>query len=197
MDDYVEDIRSVVEGLRGKVVVIGHSMGGVLVERFIQNHQVYAAVLITPPPLEGASASFNRLSKNISRIDLLKFVLMKNPFVLVKNPKVSKLMFFTEEMSDEDYKVHYNRLGKESYAVIMEILKPFIKGYLNPLKVPILLIGAYKDGFFTPDEINATADQYGVQPVFFEGGHDLMLETSWNKVAESIEKWLVTEASKH
>lgn len=191
IEDYVEDVQSVARKLGDRFVVIGHSMGGAVVERFIQKYSAAAAVLIAPPPPQGVSAS---VSRNVSRMKLLRMLLTKNTFLLVKDQKLSKVMFFTKEMADEDYEIHYGRLGNESYSAIMELNKPFIKGDPNhPFTVPVFLIGASKDGLFTPDEIKATANQYDVTPVFFDGGHVLMLEENWKDVAGSINDWLISQ----
>ena len=70
---------------------------------------------------------------------------------------------------------------------------PSSKVIPNPFKVPVSLIGAKKDGFFTPDEIKATGNQYSVTPVFFDGGHVLVLEENWKDVASSINEWLMPQ----
>jgi hypothetical protein len=165
-------------------------MGGAVVERFIQKYSANAAVLIAPPPPQGVSAS---VSRTVSRMKLLRILLTKNAFLIVKDRKLSKVMFFTKETADEDYEIHCGRLGNESYAASMELYKPFIKGDPNPFKVPVSLIGARKYGFFTPDEIKATGNQYGVTPVFFDGGHVLVLEENWKDVASSINEWLMPQ----
>ncbi len=56
-------------------------------------------------------------------------------------------------------------------------------------------VGARNDGSFTLDEINATGRLYGIEPVFFDGGHDLMLDKNWKKATEGINEWLTSEVS--
>ena len=193
LNDYVDDIGSVIQGVDGKIVLIGHSMGGALVERYVQKNRIDAAVLLTPPPLSGAMPAFNRLGKRVGRITLLKFALFKDPFLVIQNPEASKLMFFTDQMSDEEYNKYFSQMGQESYKVCMELTKPYIHSELNPFKVPILLVGANQDGFFTHGETDEIGQKYGLIPVYFDGGHDLMLEKNWSKVADGIYDWMVSQ----
>jgi pimeloyl-ACP methyl ester carboxylesterase len=193
LDDYVNDLSSIIQRTNGKIVLIGHSMGSALVERYIQKNKIDLGVLLTPPPLTGAMPAFSRLGKKVGRLNLLKFALFKDPYIVIKNPKVSKLMFFTDKLSDDEYQTYYNLLGQESYKVCMELTKPFIEGELNPLKVPLLLIGANQDGFFTREETDDVGKKYGINPIYFNGGHDLMLEENWSEVADAIFGWIVSQ----
>jgi pimeloyl-ACP methyl ester carboxylesterase len=193
INDYVEDVQSVVERLGYGVVLIGHSMGGAVVARFVQKHKVDAAILLAPTPVQGGLGFFNRTEKILGRKTMDEIAKTKNTFLLVRDQKISKVMFFTEEMPDEDYIKYYEQLENESYTAVSEISKPIIKGEPNPLKVPLLIIGANKDGCFTPDEITLSSNEYGLAPVFFDCGHDLMLERCWKDVARIMNNWLVQQ----
>ena len=53
------------------------------------------------------------------------------------------------------------------------------------------MVGAREDYFFRLDMVMETAKLYGTEAIFAEGqGHDLMLETGWQKTADSIVAWL-------
>lgn len=166
INDYVEDIQSVVERLGYRVVLIGHSLAGAVIARFVQKHKVDAAVLMAPASEQGGLGFFYRAAKILGRKTMDEIDKTKNPFLLVKDPKISKVLFFTEEMPDEDYTKYHEQLENESYTAVSEISKPITKGEPNPLKVPLLIIGANKDGCFTPDEITLSGKEYGLTPVF-------------------------------
>jgi len=55
------------------------------------------------------------------------------------------------------------------------------------VSTPMLVLGAEADGIFSPREIERTARAYGTEPVMLPGGHDMMLDGSWEAVAERIE----------
>lgn len=60
------------------------------------------------------------------------------------------------------------------------------------VRTPMLVLGAWYDGFVSVDEVRATARAYGTEPEFFAMGHNMMLEPRWADVAERIHQWLQT-----
>jgi len=58
---------------------------------------------------------------------------------------------------------------------------------------PLLVLGAERDGTFTPEEVRATARAYHTKAeILPDMGHDMMLEPGWTAVAERIHAWLGT-----
>jgi pimeloyl-ACP methyl ester carboxylesterase len=56
--------------------------------------------------------------------------------------------------------------------------------------VPVLVLGAEHDGFFTAGEMDRTAAAYHTQAGILAGmGHDLMLDPGWPQVADRIHTW--------
>lgn len=53
MSDYLADIASVVDTLGGQPVLIGHSLGGFAVQRFLETRKAPAAVLVGSVPPKG------------------------------------------------------------------------------------------------------------------------------------------------
>jgi pimeloyl-ACP methyl ester carboxylesterase len=51
--DYVEDVVTVAEGLPTPPVVIGHSMGGFVVQKYLETHQAPAGVMLASIPPRG------------------------------------------------------------------------------------------------------------------------------------------------
>lgn len=193
ISDYVTDIQSIVEKIGGKIVLIGHSMGGAAVEKYIQEYPVAGAVLIASVPANGGAAFASRLSKKLGNRKMFKLFVTKNMLLAINDPKITKSVFFSEAMPEEEFEKHFERLGNESYAASMEIRKAIITAEPNPQKVPILVIGARQDGCFPPEEVEANAEIYGVKPVFVDGGHTVMLDRCWKEAAENIRKWLALQ----
>ena len=55
IDHYVEDLAQVVASIPEPVVVVGHSMGGLVVQKYLETHDdVAGAVLLCPVPVGGA-----------------------------------------------------------------------------------------------------------------------------------------------
>src|ERR1044072_1083743 len=51
--DYVSDVAQVADGLRRPPVLIGHSLGGLVVQKYLETHHAPAAVLIASSPASG------------------------------------------------------------------------------------------------------------------------------------------------
>ncbi len=51
--DYVNDVRTIADSLGGRPVLIAHSLGGFVVQRYLENHDAPAAVLVASVPPQG------------------------------------------------------------------------------------------------------------------------------------------------
>jgi hypothetical protein len=59
------------------------------------------------------------------------------------------------------------------------------------VQVPVLVMGAEHDGFFTAAEMDRTAAAYRTEAEIIPGmGHDLMLDHGWPQVADRIHTWI-------
>ena len=53
--DYVDDVASVADTLQARPVVIGHSMGGFVVQKYLESHEAPAGVLVASFPPGGSA----------------------------------------------------------------------------------------------------------------------------------------------
>jgi hypothetical protein len=83
----------------------------------------------------------------------------------------------------------HRRVGNESFRACLDLLG---LGRLRPARVTTPVLGAQRDGLFSPGEIERTARAYGTAVVILPGGHDMMLDRSWEAVAERIEVFVRT-----
>src|SRR5262245_59711385 len=60
--DYVNDVASVAERLPAAPVVIGHSMGGWVVQKYLEKHSAPAAVLLASVPVTGGARGLSRVA---------------------------------------------------------------------------------------------------------------------------------------
>lgn len=51
--DFVDDVASAVRGLASSPVLIGHSMGGFVIQKYLEDHEAAGAVLLSSPPPGG------------------------------------------------------------------------------------------------------------------------------------------------
>lgn len=82
------------------------------------------------------------------------------------------------------------RLQDESYPAFLDMLA-FNLPTPGKVKTPLLVLGAARDTFFSPGEIEATARAYNTKcEMIADVAHDMMLESRWQAVADRIVVWL-------
>ncbi|MBN1120621.1 MAG: alpha/beta fold hydrolase [Anaerolineae bacterium] len=190
--DYVDDVARIaaqIEEETGQApVVIGHSMGGFVTQKYLETHDAPAAVLLASIPVTGYLASFTRFTLRYP-LRVLRSLVTFDPYAFVSSPQQSRRLFFSEDISEETLAKHFARIQSESLNQLFDIL------FLNlprpdRVSAPLLVLGAANDAIFTHREIERTAAAYGTQAEFFPMAHDMMLESGWEAVADRIIEWL-------
>ncbi len=191
LDDYVEDLRRTVVQLGVSPALVGHSMGGIVVQRYIERFHAPAAVLMASVPPSGLLGSTLDLMRAdpafFHEIGLLQYV---NPH-LVSREGVRRALFSPDTADAEVAKV-LGRGQRESYRAIMDMTWPQfrVNGRRNSIP-PMLVLGGERDAFFSPDAVRATAEAYGAEAeILPDMAHAMMLESRWQRAADRILAWL-------
>lgn len=189
--DYVEDVSQVVSQLGAPPVVVGHSMGGFVLQKYLEAHSdtVPAAVLVSAVPPHGALAALLRLAMR-HPLAVLKTFLRLSPYQLTATPDLARDNFFSPSLPEADLQRYFAQIQEESFRAFLDmVLLTRIK--TGHVQTPLLVIGGAGDKIFTTGEVQATARAYHTDPVLFTGiAHDFMLEEKWQAVAEAILHWL-------
>lgn len=166
--DWVQDVVSVARCLPVEPVVIGHSMGGFIVQKYLETYSAPAGVLLATMPVSGASRALIR-------------ILGRHPTRSAGTPDPDLARYTA--LLDEEY------VGRQAVDLtLLSLPKP------KRVTTPLLVLGAAEDACFSPKEIRKTACAYGTDADFFIGmGHNMMLEPDWRAVAERIDGWLSTQ----
>jgi pimeloyl-ACP methyl ester carboxylesterase len=189
--DYVEDVSAVADGLPKGPVVIGHSLGGFVVQKYLESHQAPAGVLMASMPPRGNLGSGLRWIKQ-HPWHFTKLVATGKSLPYVNTPQLARERFFSAQMTDAQIAHYVTRLQEESTRIGLDCL---VLNLPRPKRVttPLLVLGAQNDRAHTADEIRATACAYRTEAEFFPRmGHNMMLEPGWDAVAERIHNWLGT-----
>ena len=186
---YVEDVARAADQLPSPPIVIGHSMGGHIVQKYLERRVAPAAVLLASLPPAGALQTTLRILRRHPWI-FLKMNLTLSLRHLVATPELAREYFFSQGLSDGQLQAYWEQLQDESYMGFLDML---VLNLPKPQKVrtTMLVLGAEKDAVFGVDEVDATARAYNTKAEVFKGmGHDMMLEPGWQSVAERIVGWL-------
>ncbi|WP_099023336.1 alpha/beta hydrolase [Mycolicibacterium palauense] len=186
--DYIHDVTTVADTLPVRPVVVGHSMGGVLVQRYLESRTAPAAVLMASMPPQGFLASGLRWARR-HPWHFAKLSATGRSLPYVSTPQLARERFFSPHTPESLVVRYAQRLQEESARSGLDgmVTRP------RPQRVStaMLVLGALDDGAVSRSEIRATARAYGVAADFFaDMGHNMMLEPGWAAVAERIESWL-------
>jgi pimeloyl-ACP methyl ester carboxylesterase len=187
--EYVADVADVAAQLPHSPVVIGHSMGGAVVQKYLETHSAPAGVLLASLPPAGVLAATLRLARR-HPVEFTKVNLTLSLFPLVATPQLAREAFFSLSLPAEQMRTYAKRLQDESYLGFLDMLALNLP---RPRRVtaPMLVLGAAQDTIFHPSEIDATATAYHTQAVILSDmAHDMMLEAGWQRAADRIIAWL-------
>ncbi len=185
---YVADVRRVVEGLDAVPVLIGHSMGGLVVQKYLERYGARAGVLVASVPRSGAIGATARVAIRYP-VAFLRANLTLSLGPIVDEPRRAQSLLFGPDMDADLARTYAERLQDESYLAYLQMITWLPRP--SRIDVPMLVLGAERDAIFSPGEIRSTAGGYGTEAVMFERmGHDMMLESRWEDVAAAIVSWL-------
>jgi pimeloyl-ACP methyl ester carboxylesterase len=187
--DYVSDVTQVVSQMDKPPVLVGHSMGGMIVQKYLGSNGAPAAVLLASAPPKGVIPATLRVAFR-HPLAFLKANLTLSMFPVVSTPQLAREAFFSADMPEEKLKSYFSQLQDESYRAYLEMM-----GLSLPrpklVKTPLLVLGAANDGLISRGDIEATARAYGARAeVFPNMAHDMMLEDGWQTVADRILEWI-------
>ena len=187
LNDYVCDLKDIIKSLSQKPIVIGHSMGGAILQRLLSEDDdlIDHAILISSPPPSGIDES-SKLGLFFSDVrNFLRVERQKHPDKLISIDSLFLEFLLNNRFKEEELNILKTKLTKESNLVKKDLLKPFIVKPNEKTKVDI--IGSYHDQIISYDTIKETASFYKVDPYMVENLCHLMpIDPSWEEVANMI-----------
>lgn len=186
--DYVADLAEVVARLPVPPVLIGHSMGGFVVQKYLEKHEAAGAVLMCSVPPQGLmSAAFGVMFSHPGLFSDLN-TLMSGGQVALDSLREA---LFAQPVDMDDLARFYRASQPESHRAIWDMSLFDLPHPSRVGKLPLLVLGAEHDHLMPASTAEMTARAYGVEAEIFPGmGHGLMLERDWRKVAQRILDWL-------
>lgn len=188
--DYIDDVASVADDLGGGPVLIGHSVGGFVVRRYLEDRAAPAAVLLGSLPPQGVLGTALRVWRRRPQMTMESW---NDPTLLkfLATPALAREYLFCADTPEAVVESCRQRAGAESIRATM--VDPTVRRVRTRRVItPILVLGAVYDGFVSTRAVRATARAYRTEPEFFDMGHNMMLEPGWPDVAGRIHAWLKT-----
>jgi pimeloyl-ACP methyl ester carboxylesterase len=179
--DYVDDVMQAITALPAPPVLIGHSMGGLVVQRVLERYPAApAAVLVASvPPTDGFSqiAALARRPADLARAIAGRPLPMRREYL------------FCDDLDPATAQRHVDRTGPESplvqYALTLPRRAPRVSD------TPVLVLGAGDDALVPVADVRRTARHYRTQARMFYGmGHAMMLDVRWQWPLTVVLEWL-------
>lgn len=188
ISDYVDDVAEVAGKLPATPVLIGHSMGGMVVQKYLERHTAPAVVLMSSVPPQGLLGSAFGLA--FSKPHLLGDL---NRIMGGGQPQLETLRhaLFHETIELERLQRYYHLCQPESHRAIWDMSLFDLPSLARIELPPMRVLGAEHDVLIPPDQVRLTARRYDVEPQILPGlGHGMMLESDWRVAADPILAWL-------
>ncbi len=192
MDDYVYDLIHVIEQLDEKPIVIGHSMGGAILQRSLKDHQelIHVAVLLSSANANGIDPS-SPLGVFFSQgRDFLREMRQTLNEPKLGIDELLRRYVLSSRISEEEMKVLRAKLSKESKVIRKDLLKPFLPHDVI-VHIPLLVVGCEGDLIITHDKLKETADRYQAPVHLIPGAsHFLMIDPDYVSSIQALDTLL-------
>lgn len=176
--DYQHDVLQAIAGLPQPPVLIGHSLGSLVVQRLLQRYPARAGVLLTPIPAVGAPTTAVQMAR-------------RKPTSMVRATLGGTLRLTAEDLfaglPQQQAQDYASRLGRESRWAQYAMLRP---ERIGPVDAPVLVVGAEQDRLVAAKDVRRCADSLGAELLWVPGGHDLMLDAWRDEVFDAVLDWV-------
>ena len=186
--DYVADVLAVSATLPTAPVLIGHSMGGLVVQKTAERHPTPALVLLAPVPTSGALAAALRLARRHPLV-FARMNATLSLYPMVATPALAREYLFSPHTPEATVAAVQPRLQDESYRAFLDMILKLPRP--RRVSAPVRLLAGTADAIFHHEEATRTARAYRTTAQLYPGrGHNLMHEPGWEEVAADVVAWL-------
>ena len=204
IDEIVDHYAGIIGGLGPKPIVIGHSFGGLVVQRLLGQDLAAAAVAIDPAPIKGILY----LPPSALRV---ASIALRNPANRKRAVSLTREQFrygFGNALAEAESNELYERWtipspGKPLFEAATANFLPGSPAKVNTANTtrgPLLVTAGGKDHTVPAAISRATVKQYRKSSAvtelkeFPDRGHSLALDSRWREVADMVLDWLKRRA---
>ena len=182
--DFAEDLIHVIETLDEAPVLIGHSMGGLVVQHVLAKKKPRAAILLATVPPSGLGSSAMHMSMLAPDV-LWQLGLLQSLGPEAVSADVMARALLSSRSAPDAGKKLLAYLQRESPRAAAELLAPAqptpVRGEAKP---PILVLGGDADVFLPVSALRETATFFDAELKILPGApHGLMIDEGWWRTA--------------
>ncbi len=190
LNDYVDDLQLAIGTFSRPPVVIGHSMGGLVVQKYLERGKATlpAVVHVCPVPPFGLLPSTLQLA-------FFRPGLFTEINALATGHRASRAALaealFSDAVERERIDKFYGRMQRESHRALMDMTIWNLPQLWRLPRVAALVLGAEHDALISPTLARSAANLLRAEYHLLEGmGHAVMLENDWERAAAVILDWV-------
>lgn len=194
LSDYTDDLHTIADEIEEPLIVIGHSLGGAVVQDWIRTGgKAKAAALLASVPPWGLAPSAWRMA--LTAPDLYRELIKLNTIgPNAANADVMRRSLFSDAVTADEFQQFMEQTQGESPIVGMELqgIRPFAP--MPWAAPPMFVLGGQDDKLIPTDEVWRTAAYYGTRAAIIPHlSHSVMVDTHWRNGAEALHEWIGKE----
>lgn len=191
LPEYLEDIHQVAAEIGEPAVIVGHSMGGYLVLKYLEKYPAAGGVLLAAMSPAGVPSSWRKYGRPLYK--LANLALRGAPMPIPKNPHMLQKMLFSPEMPTEQVRRYARWLQNEALGFFFDYLLLEQPDPQKLKKLPMLVQRPTRDlmreRLCGPEIAQLYQGSYHEYPAI---AHDMMLDPRWQEVAADMLEWLAS-----
>ena len=186
--DYVDDVKTIVDWLDETPVLVGHSMGGFIAQKFLEHHEVPGVALVCSVPPQGLIASQFHLMFQKPQLFMDLNQIMSGDYT---DANTLRETLFAGEVDEAMLAAWVSRMQSESQRALWDMSMFSLPNPHAMHRPPMLILGAEHDMLVPAFLVQTTAHTYGLPVHIFRGmGHAVTHEKEWPLVAAMLRDWL-------
>jgi len=192
------DLAHFIATLPAPPILIGHSFGGLVLQKYIEQMQAQnwpqpagVAFLAAAPP-----SGNGKLVSRIFKAAPIRSLRITWGFITksyLRSVAAARFLFFSKDLPEADMERYHKQLAENYGCPIVDVTKmkeelPIVFPPAHQLP-PMYVAGATEDIIVDIPAVEELAEALEVTPTIFPGPHDMMLDVHWKEVATSLQTW--------
>ena len=187
--DYVDDVSVAAKQLTRPPILIGHSMGGFIIQKYLETHAAPGAVLLSSPSPAGLLPTALRIARR-HPVAFARTTVTRSLLPIIASPELAREAFFSKDLPGDVLASYWRRMQDDSYRSFLDMVVLDLP-HPRKVKAPVLVLGVSRDNMLSAREIRATGRAYAApSDIIANVAHNSMLELRWRAVADRILAWL-------
>jgi len=190
IDDYADDVAQALDDIGQPCVVIGHSMGTLVLQRYLEKGTALGAMFLAPVPPTGTAGSAAQLALRYPAFFQALEETISGRHTAADRDLMAKI-YFSADATGDDIHRFLDFVCPESERAVAEMALLPSRPPGRRRKLPTLVMGGEEDRVFSPSMLFFTALQWNADVARIPGaGHMLPIDRHWQAVTTRMLEWM-------